>query len=95
MNLVSLLIVPAIVRYSVGTDKNTALRLAIALVAVALLVAVVMVSKRRGSMLDGPGGGAGAAAIAGAGGTGGSAGTGTDGTAHTPGATRRSEPAQF
>ena len=95
MNLVSLLIVPAIVRYSVGTDKNTPLRLLIALVAVALLVAVVMVSKRRGSMLDGPGGGAGTAAIAGAGGTGGSAGSGAEGSRTAPGATRRSEPAQF
>jgi K(+)-stimulated pyrophosphate-energized sodium pump len=48
MNLVSLLIVPSVVRYGVhGPDENTALRLVIAVVAVAAVVAAVVISKRR------------------------------------------------
>jgi K(+)-stimulated pyrophosphate-energized sodium pump len=47
MNLVSLLIAPAIVLWSVGADKNTPLRLAIAIVAVLVIVAAVLFSKRR------------------------------------------------
>lgn len=51
MNLVSLLIAPAIVAFSIGTDKNTGLRITIALVAVAIIVAAVVVSKRRGTAI--------------------------------------------
>ncbi len=47
MNLVALLIAPAIVQLSYGADANTALRWAIALVAVAIVVVAVYISKRR------------------------------------------------
>jgi K(+)-stimulated pyrophosphate-energized sodium pump len=47
MNLVSLLIVAAIVKLSVGEDANTPLRIVIALVALAGIVAAVYISKRR------------------------------------------------
>ncbi|WP_250284844.1 sodium/proton-translocating pyrophosphatase, partial [Frankia sp. CiP1_Cm_nod2] len=51
MNLVSLLIAPSVVKYSVGDDENTPLRIAIALVAVAAIVAVIVYSRRRASAL--------------------------------------------
>ncbi|HEX5741623.1 MAG TPA: sodium-translocating pyrophosphatase [Pilimelia sp.] len=58
MNLVSLLIAPAVVAYSVGVEENTALRLGIAVVAVLVVVAAVSFSKRKGiAMADQPGGG--------------------------------------
>ena len=57
MNLVALLIVPAVVKFSVGKDQSNPTRIAIALVAVAILVAVIWISKRRSSALDGPSGG--------------------------------------
>jgi len=47
MNLVALLIAPAVVQYAVGADANTPLRLAIGLGAAAIVVAAVVVSKRR------------------------------------------------
>jgi len=47
MNLVALLIAPSVVKYSVGNDANTGLRLLVALLAVAGIVAVVVVGKRR------------------------------------------------
>jgi K(+)-stimulated pyrophosphate-energized sodium pump len=47
MNLVSLLIAPAVILWSTGADQNTALRVTIALVALAVLVAVVVFSKRK------------------------------------------------
>src|SRR5215204_891794 len=47
MNLVALLIAPAIVAFSVGDDANPGLRAAISLVAVAVIVGAVVVSKRR------------------------------------------------
>ncbi len=47
MNLVSLLIAPAVVMWSVGDDANTGLRIGIAVVAVAIIAAAVVVSKRR------------------------------------------------
>ncbi|MGH3546355.1 MAG: sodium/proton-translocating pyrophosphatase, partial [Mycobacteriales bacterium] len=47
MNLVSLLIAPAIVVWSVGTDESPALRIAVALTATAVIVIAVVVSKRR------------------------------------------------
>jgi K(+)-stimulated pyrophosphate-energized sodium pump len=47
MNLVALLIAPAVVALSIGENANTPLRWGIALVAVAIVVASVVVSKRR------------------------------------------------
>jgi K(+)-stimulated pyrophosphate-energized sodium pump len=47
MNLVSLLIAPAVVAWSVGTDRNTPLRITIALVAAAIVVGAVLFSKRK------------------------------------------------
>jgi K(+)-stimulated pyrophosphate-energized sodium pump len=47
MNLVSLLIAPAIVSLSVGNDSNTAVRILIALVAAAIIAGAVYWSKRR------------------------------------------------
>ena len=53
MNLVSLLIAPAAVGMSsLGDDKNTGLRIAIALVATLVVVAAVYVSKRRESVIS-------------------------------------------
>ncbi|HWM05065.1 MAG TPA: sodium-translocating pyrophosphatase [Actinophytocola sp.] len=51
MNLVSLLIAPAIVTFSIGADANAGVRISIALVAVVLIVAAVVVSKRRGTAI--------------------------------------------
>jgi K(+)-stimulated pyrophosphate-energized sodium pump len=51
MNLVSLLIAPAIVQLSVGTDASPALRYTIAAIAVIVIVAAVTVSKRRASAM--------------------------------------------
>ncbi|MGY1635692.1 sodium-translocating pyrophosphatase [Geodermatophilus sp. SYSU D00742] len=53
MNLVALLIAPAVVGMSVGEDQNTALRLTIALVAAAIIVGAVVVSKRRSVVVGG------------------------------------------
>jgi len=47
MNLVSLLIAPAIVTMSVGDDQNDALRMTIAIAAALIIAAAVYVSKRR------------------------------------------------
>src|SRR4029453_11201262 len=47
MNLVALLIAPAIVQLSVGEDANTALRMGIAVLATAIVVVAVVISKRR------------------------------------------------
>ncbi len=47
MNLVSLLIASAVVSLSVGPDKNTPLRIIIALVAVAIVVVAIYVAKQR------------------------------------------------
>jgi K(+)-stimulated pyrophosphate-energized sodium pump len=51
MNLVSVLIAPAVVQLSVGSDANDALRIAISLVAVAIIIGAVTVSKRRRSVI--------------------------------------------
>ncbi|MFM9593389.1 sodium-translocating pyrophosphatase [Streptomyces scabiei] len=48
MNLVALLIAPAVVQFSYGEDKSVALRVAIAVVSIAVIVGAVYVSKRRG-----------------------------------------------
>ncbi|WP_117214540.1 sodium-translocating pyrophosphatase [Allorhizocola rhizosphaerae] len=47
MNLVSLLIAPAVVAWTYGTDANTGLRVTVALVAAAIIVAAVVFSKRK------------------------------------------------
>jgi K(+)-stimulated pyrophosphate-energized sodium pump len=52
MNLVSVLIAPAIVYFSVGTTASTPIRVVIALVAVAIIVAAVVVSKRRSTTIS-------------------------------------------
>ncbi|MBM0232204.1 sodium-translocating pyrophosphatase [Micromonospora sp. STR1_7] len=58
MNLVSLLIAPAVVAYSVGDDRNVGLRVGIALVATLIIVASVVFSKRKGiAMSDSDAGG--------------------------------------
>jgi K(+)-stimulated pyrophosphate-energized sodium pump len=55
MNLVSVLIAPAVVSLSVGATASTPLRLVVALIAVSIIVAAVVVSKRRsGSIADTP-----------------------------------------
>ena len=47
MNLVALLIAPAVVQLSVGDDANTTLRILISFTATAVVVAAVVISKRR------------------------------------------------
>lgn len=46
MNLVSLLIAPAVVAYTYGTTANTALRVTIAAVAAAIIVVAIVINKR-------------------------------------------------
>ena len=57
MNLVSLLIAPAVVTWSVGADANTPLRVAIAVVAALIVVAAVVYSKRKPANITGAGAG--------------------------------------
>ncbi len=52
MNLVSVLIAPAVVQLSIGKDANTPIRVVIALVAVAVIIAAVVIAKRRASSLN-------------------------------------------
>lgn len=52
MNLVSLLIVAAVVKLSIGEDANTPLRMVIAVAAFAGIVAAVYISKRRPVHID-------------------------------------------
>ena len=47
MNLVALLVAPAVVSLSIGAGANTTLRWVIAIIAIAIIVASVVVSKRR------------------------------------------------
>ncbi|MQA34788.1 sodium-translocating pyrophosphatase [Modestobacter roseus] len=53
MNLVALLIAPAVVALSVGEDQNTTVRVSIALGATLVIVAAVVVSKRRSVVVGG------------------------------------------
>ncbi|MET9643843.1 sodium-translocating pyrophosphatase [Streptomyces syringium] len=48
MNLVALLIAPAVVKFSYGDDANSGLRIGVAVLAIVVIVAAVYVSKRRG-----------------------------------------------
>ncbi|MGC4768035.1 sodium-translocating pyrophosphatase [Micromonospora sp. DT44] len=61
MNLVSLLIAPAVVAWSVGDERNVGLRIGIALVATLIIVASVVFSKRKGIAMDDSDTGAGSA----------------------------------
>ncbi|GLY68607.1 sodium-translocating pyrophosphatase [Amycolatopsis taiwanensis] len=54
MNLVSVLIAPAVVQFSIGPDASLGVRIAIALVAVAVIVVAVVVSKRRSTVIAEP-----------------------------------------
>ncbi len=47
MNLVALLIAPAVVSLSIGTDANTGLRWGVAIIAALIVVVAVVISKRR------------------------------------------------
>jgi K(+)-stimulated pyrophosphate-energized sodium pump len=47
MNLVSVLVAPAVVEFSVGNDANLGVRAAVAIIAFLIIVAAVTVSKRR------------------------------------------------
>ncbi|WP_419185734.1 sodium-translocating pyrophosphatase [Mangrovactinospora gilvigrisea] len=51
MNLVSLLIAPAIVQFSFGKDANVGLRVAVGLVALLIVAGAVWVAKRRGVVM--------------------------------------------
>ena len=65
MNLVSLLIASAVVSMSVGDDQNDAVRIIIALVAVAIIVGAIYVSKQREVTLgDGDGDNTGSSSFA-------------------------------
>ena len=48
MNLVALLIAPAVVKFSYGEDKSVGVRVVVAVLAIAVIVGAVYVSKRRG-----------------------------------------------
>jgi K(+)-stimulated pyrophosphate-energized sodium pump len=52
MNLVSVLIAPAIVTFSVGADASAVVRIIIALVAVIVIVTAIMMSKRRPTAIE-------------------------------------------
>ncbi|EIF00816.1 sodium-translocating pyrophosphatase [Saccharomonospora glauca] len=52
MNLVSLLIAPAVVSLSVGESASTPFRLAIAIVSVLIIAAAIVLSKRRASAMN-------------------------------------------
>ncbi|MFD4673850.1 sodium-translocating pyrophosphatase [Lentzea sp. NPDC058450] len=51
MNLVSVLIAPAIITFSIGDNASAPIRVAIAVVAVLIIVGAVVVSKRRGTSI--------------------------------------------
>ncbi|GHF62824.1 K(+)-insensitive pyrophosphate-energized proton pump [Streptomyces mashuensis] len=55
MNLVALLIAPAVVKFSYGADASRGLRIGVAALAVVVIVGAVYVSKRRGVAVGGDG----------------------------------------
>jgi len=69
MNLVALLIAPAVVLWSTGADKNTPLRLTIAIAALLVIVVAVTISKRKPISIGGDDAGAGSGPAAGQAGT--------------------------
>jgi K(+)-stimulated pyrophosphate-energized sodium pump len=54
MNLVAVLVAPAVVKLAIGTHASVPLRLLLGLVSVAIIVAAVVVSKRRRISMGGP-----------------------------------------
>jgi K(+)-stimulated pyrophosphate-energized sodium pump len=48
MNLVALLIAPAVIQFSYGEDKNVAVRVLIAVASLLVIIGSVYASKRRG-----------------------------------------------
>ncbi|MFM2437251.1 MAG: hypothetical protein RLZ55_50, partial [Actinomycetota bacterium] len=54
MNLVALLIAPAVVALSIGESANGPLRYGIAILAALIVIGAVVVSKRRTSAADAP-----------------------------------------
>jgi K(+)-stimulated pyrophosphate-energized sodium pump len=68
MNLVAVLVAPAVVKLTVGSHASIGLRILIAIVAIAIIVAAVLISKRRKISMGGPAVGIGGPAAAGAGG---------------------------
>jgi K(+)-stimulated pyrophosphate-energized sodium pump len=52
MNLVALLIAPAVVQFSYGDDANAGVRAVVAVLAIAVIVGAVYVSKRRSVTVD-------------------------------------------
>lgn len=69
MNLVALLIAPAVVQFSYGDDANAWLRALIAVLAIVVIVVAVYVSKRRSVTVDDAGDGTGGSTTAGPAGT--------------------------
>ncbi|MFI6702723.1 sodium-translocating pyrophosphatase [Streptomyces sp. NPDC050509] len=59
MNLVALLIAPAVVQFSYGADASAGVRALVAVLALAVIVGAVYVSKRRSVTVDDTGGGGG------------------------------------
>ncbi|MFD7285070.1 sodium-translocating pyrophosphatase [Streptomyces sp. NPDC059863] len=59
MNLVALLIAPAVVQFSYGADASAGVRALVALLALAVIIGAVYVSKRRSVTVDGGGEGGG------------------------------------
>ncbi|GHF28752.1 MULTISPECIES: sodium-translocating pyrophosphatase [Streptomyces] len=58
MNLVALLIAPAVVKFTYGADASRGLRAGVAVLAIVVIVGAVYVSKRRGVAVDGDDGNA-------------------------------------
>ncbi|MER8068516.1 sodium-translocating pyrophosphatase [Streptomyces sp. NPDC094034] len=59
MNLVALLIAPAVVQFSYGADASAGVRVLVAVLALAVIIGAVYVSKRRSVTVDGGGEGGG------------------------------------
>jgi hypothetical protein len=73
MNLVALLITPAVVKVSYGVDADLAVRVPVAVVALAVIVVAGQVSERRGIVVGDEGAAAGRGGSGGAGSSGGPA----------------------
>ena len=58
MNLVALLIAPAVIKFSYGADKSVGMRVLIAVLSALVIIVAVYVSKRRGIAVDDDEGGA-------------------------------------